>query len=99
MNLSEDANSYVWDFGDGTTTDAETPCTNMTWQDCDITMANNEWGCQTTYTLEEGVLAEEGLLVFPTAATQCIRASGGFYDRTSYNNAFCPITPGWKTTS
>lgn len=99
VNLSEDANSYVWDFGDGTTTDAETPVHEYDvagLYDISLT-ANNEWGCQTTYTLEEGVLAEEGgLLVFPTAFTPSASGpSGGFYDRTSYNNdVFYPIHAG-----
>ena len=99
VNLSDDATSYVWDFGDGTTTDLETPVHEYDvagLYDISLT-ANNEWGCQTTYVLEEGVLAEEGgMLVFPTAFTPSASGpSGGFYDRTSYNNdVFYPLHAG-----
>ena len=99
VNLSDNATSYVWDFGDGATSDLETPVHEYDvagLYDISLT-ANNEWGCQTTYVLEEGVLAEEGgLLVFPTAFTPSASGpSGGFYDRTSYNNdVFYPLHAG-----
>ena len=102
VNLSENATQFTWDFGDGVTSTVETPVHEYNvagLYDISLT-ADNEWGCATTYTLEEGVLAEDGgLLVFPTAFTPSASGpSGGYYDRTSYDNdVFYPLHAGVQT--
>ena len=102
VNLSENATQFTWDFGDGVTSTVETPVHEYNvagLYDISLT-ANNEWGCATTYTLEEGVLAEDGgLLVFPTAFTPSASGpSGGYYDRASYDNdVFYPLHAGVQT--
>ncbi|MDA0945900.1 MAG: PKD domain-containing protein [Bacteroidetes bacterium] len=99
LNLSEDASSYVWDFGDGVTTQVENPVHEyLTPGVYDVSLtANNSWGCATTYTLPSAVLAEDGgMLVFPDAFTpDASGPNGGVYDPTSYDNdVFRPMHAG-----
>jgi PKD repeat protein len=102
LNLSEDADAYLWDFGDGTTTQVDNPVHEyLTPGVYDVSLtANNEWGCATTYTLPSAVLAEDGgLMVFPDAFTpDATGPSGGTYDPTSYDNdVFRPMHAGVET--
>ena len=99
LNLSEGATEYAWDFGDGASSIAETPIHEYREAGVyDVTLtANNAWGCSTTYTLPEAVLAEAGgLMVFPTAFTPSSTGSnGGYYDPTGYDNdVFRPMHVG-----
>ena len=62
--------------------------------------ADNTWGCSTTFTLPEAVLAEEGgMMVFPNAFTPSSTGStGGYYDANSYDNdVFRPMHVGIET--
>ena len=62
--------------------------------------ASNVWGCATTYSLPEAVLAEEGgMMVFPNAFTPSSTGStGGYYDAYSYDNdVFRPLHAGVET--
>jgi len=99
LNLSEDATHYTWDFGDGATSIAETPIHEYVEPgvyDVSLT-ADNAWGCSTTYTLPEAVLAETGgLMVFPNAFTPSSTGSnGGHYDPNGYDNdVFRPMHAG-----
>ena len=99
LNLSVDATEYSWDFGDGNTSIAEAPTHEYKEAGVyDVTLtANNIYGCSTTYTLPEAVLAEEGgALVFPNAFTPSSTGSnGGYYDPTGYDNdVFRPMHVG-----
>lgn len=99
VNLSEHATQYTWDFGDGATSMAETPIHEYLQAGVyDISLtANNIWGCETTFTLPEAVLAEEGgMMVFPNAFTPSSTGStGGHYDAHSYDNdVFRPMHAG-----
>ena len=99
LNLSENATSYLWDFGDGQTSIAESPVHEYLEPgifDVSLT-ANNDWGCETTYLLPEAVLAEAGGAVeFPTAFTpNSTGSNGGYYDPTGYDNdVFRPLHVG-----
>ena len=102
LNLSEGATQYAWDFGDGATSIAETPIHEYLQAgvyDVSLT-ADNIWGCSTTFTLPEAVLAEEGgMMVFPNAFTPSSTGStGGYYDANSYDNdVFRPMHVGIET--
>ena len=99
LNLSENAETYAWDFGDGTVSEAEQPVHEYTepgLYDISLT-ANNTYGCSTTYVLPEAVLAEEGgMMRFPSAFTPSSSGpNGGYYDPTSYDNdVFRPLHAG-----
>jgi len=99
LNLSEGATEYAWDFGDGATSIAETPIHEYLEAGIyDVALtANNVWGCSTTFTLPEAVLAEEGgMMVFPNAFTPSATGStGGYYDANGYDNdVFRPMHVG-----
>ena len=102
LNLSEDADSYTWDFGDGTTSEEAQPVHEYTVAGLyDVTLtASNEFGCRTTYVLPEAVLAEEGgMMRFPNAFTpSSTGSSGGYYDPAGYDNdVFRPLHAGVET--
>jgi len=102
LNLSEDATDFAWDFGDGATSISESPTHEYTTAGVyDVTLtASNVWGCATTYSLPEAVLAEEGgMMVFPNAFTPSSTGStGGYYDAYSYDNdVFRPLHAGVET--
>ena len=91
-NLSANASSYVWDFGDGTTSADFNPVHYYTQAGTfDVTLiANNEWNCPDTFTVVGATTGEvSGDLEFPNAFTP--NSSGptdGLYDATSYENDF-----------
>jgi PKD repeat protein len=102
LNLSDAATEFAWDFGDGSSSSVADPIHEYQEPGLyDITlMANNEWGCSTTYVLPEAVLAEAGgSMVFPNAFTPSSTGpNGGYYDPSSYDNdVFRPLHSGVET--
>ena len=99
MNLSADASDFVWSFGDGNTSNSEHPIHEYTAAgiySVSLT-ADNEWGCSSTFTLAEAVIAKPGgMMTFPTAFTPLTGGgNGGGYDPQSYdNNVFRPMHAG-----
>ncbi len=99
MNLSADASEFVWSFGDGTTSTSEHPIHEYTGEGVYTVSltADNEWGCSTTFTLVDAILAKPGgEMTFPTAFTPLSGGgSGGMYDPQAYdNNVFRPLHAG-----
>jgi PKD repeat protein len=99
MNVSADATEYLWSFGDGATSTSEHPIHEYTGEGIYTVSltADNEWGCSTTFTLAEAVLAKPGgIMTFPTAFTPLTGGgTGGSYDPQSYdNNVFRPLHSG-----
>lgn len=91
-NLSANATSFVWDFGDGTSSIEFDPLHYYTRGGTfDVTLiANNEWNCADTFTVIGATTGEEtGDLEFPNAFTP--NGGGptdGVYDAQSYENDF-----------
>ena len=99
INLSQNATSYEWDFGDGETSTLENP--EHFYQEVGLYIitltANNEFDCPTTYSLPEPFTAKaDGDIVFPNAFTpNNSGANGGSYDNINYSNdVFFPIHKG-----
>ncbi|MEO8069393.1 MAG: PKD domain-containing protein [Flavobacteriales bacterium] len=98
-NLSGNADTYWWDFGDGATSTETDPSHLYTYPDTfDVTLvANNQWNCPDTFLLAAAVIGiANGDLSFPNAFTP---GSGGptdgIYDPQSFNNDFFfPIHEG-----
>jgi gliding motility-associated-like protein len=99
INLSQNADTYEWNFGDGGSSTDENPV--YVYQDPGFysieLIANNEWNCPDTTLLVdivEGIATGE--IEFPNAFTPNTSGSnGGLYDPTSYNNdVFFPIHNG-----
>ncbi|MBL0315352.1 MAG: PKD domain-containing protein [Flavobacteriales bacterium] len=99
LNLSQNATSYQWDFGDGNTSVEENPLYYYQAEgDYDIQLiAENEFGCPDT-TILPGVVhaSAAGLIHFPNAFTpNTIESSGGIYDAHSFDNdVFFPMHNG-----
>jgi hypothetical protein len=70
FNLSDNGNTYGWDFGDGTTSVEFNP-EHVYMEEGSFDVTLNVWtenGCYDLYVLEEGVLVEpSGKIVFPNA--------------------------------
>ena len=70
FNLSDNGNTYVWDFGDGTTS-AEFNPEHVYTEEGSFDVTLNVWtenGCYDLYVLEEAVLVEpSGKIIFPNA--------------------------------
>ncbi|MFM1931298.1 MAG: hypothetical protein RL226_601, partial [Bacteroidota bacterium] len=99
INLSQNATSYLWDFGDGSTSTLENP--EHFYQEPGLYIisltANNEFNCPTTYVLPQPFSAiADGEIVFPNAFTPNNSASnGGVYNDVNYSNdVFFPIHAG-----
>ncbi len=97
LNLSIDADSYSWRFGDGGTSNAESPKYAYTQPgQYDVTLiASNYHGCRDSLTKPKYILAEQiNDIVLPNAFTPNLSGpSGGAYDPSSYNNdVFFPFT-------
>jgi gliding motility-associated-like protein len=99
LNLSANATSYVWEFGDGETSTEENPLHYYQEQgDYDVTLiAVNENGCSDTLTLESLVHANDiGMIEFPNAfSPNTVESSSGYYNIHSLDNdVFFPIHKG-----
>lgn len=99
LNLSQNASSYQWDFGDGAFSVEENPLHYYQAEgEYDIQLiAENEHGCPDTLLLPGVVQAlASGLISFPNAFTpNTIESSGGVYDAHSFDNdVFFPIHNG-----
>ncbi len=99
FNLSDDADTYLWDMGDGTISTELNP--EHTYQEEGVytisLIANNEFGCADTFEIENAVTAiSSGSLVFPTAFTPNSggRTDGSYDPRTLDNSVFFPIFEG-----
>ena len=99
LNLSANASTYVWDFGDGSTSTEESPLHYYQEQgEYDVSLiATNENGCADTLTLLGLVNADDaGLIEFPNAfSPNVVESSGGFYNIHSLDNdVFFPMHKG-----
>ncbi|MFT7209531.1 MAG: PKD repeat protein [Flavobacteriales bacterium] len=98
INLSQNATTYIWDFGDGTTSTEYNPIhyyQNEGYYTVELT-ANNQYNCPTTYVLVDAVYAqEEGEISFPNAFTPTSESNGGVYNPNGFSNdVFFPIHKG-----
>ena len=100
QNLSENATSYYWDFGDGSNSTEFSPYhTYMEegWHAVYL-VATNEFNCADTFMLDKAVMGKmEGDIKFPNAFTpNPDGASGGYYDISDQfnNNIFFPYYKG-----
>ncbi len=101
LNLSSNATTYAWDFGDGNTSFDENPVHFYQQEGLfDVTLvADNQYGCKDSNKVEGAVIAElEGSIVFPNAFTPTENTqNNGTYDPGALdNNVFYPITEGVK---
>jgi len=99
LNLSEDATSYLWNFGDGIFSTEFEPAHTYTEQGFyDLTLiAYNQFGCPDTMKLFDAVHAlEDGFLEFPNAFRPSqTGGNGGSYLPTQLtNDIFFPVHRG-----
>jgi gliding motility-associated-like protein len=99
LNLSNNANSFVWEFGDGEMSTEENPYHYFQAEGFyDLTLvATNDNGCADTLTLSDLVHATSiGMLEFPNAfSPSTAGGKGGYYDMYSLDNdVFFPIHKG-----
>lgn len=101
INMSVNANSYQWNFGDGSVSHAEDPV--YYYQDEGVysiqLIANNQFNCPDTMMLADVVKASAvGMIEFPNAFTPSASSSPmGYYDPMSFDNdVFFPIHKGVK---
>ncbi len=99
LNLSENATTYSWDFGDDTYSNEVSPIHYYTQEGLyTITLvANNQYNCPDTMQLYDAVYAKKGGLIdFPNAfSPDPTGANGGAYNPNSYDNdVFFPIHSG-----
>lgn len=99
VNLSQNATTYEWLFGDGNSSNAQSP--SYYYQEAglyDVTLiANNQYNCPDTMHVPAAVQAKlGGLIDFPNAFTPDPNdANGGYYDPLGYNNnVFFPMHAG-----
>lgn len=99
FNLSSNSTSWTWDFGDGNTSNEQLP--NYYYQlpgEYNVTLiANNEFDCPDTFTLDLPIIAlAEGEVQFPNAFTPTDGGStGGYYTPGRINNdIFHPMITG-----
>ncbi len=102
VNLSTNAVSYNWDFGDGTGSTESSPSHIYTSTGSyDITLiATSAEGCIDTIIKPAAVIVEEGgTIIFPTAFTpDPVGGSDGVYDPNNFNNnIFHPFWDGVET--
>lgn len=99
LNLSQNATSYVWEFGDGNTSTETNPLHYYTEEGLfDVMLiANNTYNCPDTMLVVGAVHAKSGGLIdFPNAFTPVPSGgSGGIYDPMSFSNdVFFPMHAG-----
>jgi PKD repeat protein len=102
FNISQNATSYQWDFGDGLTSTEENPVHYYTEiGNFTVTLtANNEYNCPNTYIAENLVFATaSGTMEFPNAFTpNASGPNGGYYDpndpSANMNDVFHPNFSG-----
>lgn len=101
FNLSSNADQYLWDFGDGNTSEEQDP--QYHYQEIGSYLvsliADNQYNCPDTFRLENPILAEGGgEIVFPNAFTPSSTGPGGGYfdlSQNNYNNdIFFPLQYG-----
>jgi len=92
-NLTNDARSYVWDFGDGTTSTEPTPMheyMNEGVYDISLT-AINQYGCEDVFYINSAVEAiKQGFIVFPNAFAPRPDVSNGVEQPNGVNEVFRP---------
>jgi gliding motility-associated-like protein len=98
-NLSTEASSYFWDFGDGSTATAFAPVHYYSEPGTYSVslVANNAWNCPDTFLLANAVTGTTaGELAFPNAFTPGNTGPGdGSYDPRSFDNdVFFPMYSG-----
>jgi len=98
-NLSSDADSYIWYFGDGDSSLLEEPIHNyLDAGTYDVMLvANNVHNCPDTILVPEAVFAETGgEITYPNAFTpNSSGANGGYYDAGAFDNdIFFPVFKG-----
>jgi gliding motility-associated-like protein len=98
-NLSNQADEFTWIFGDGNTSTENSPIhVYQSVGTFDVTLiANNEYNCPDTLTVDDAVLVDiGGYIGFPNAFTpDPAGSSGGAYDPTRLNNdVFFPVFAG-----
>lgn len=98
-NLSTNATSYVWDFGDGTFSNEPSPVHYyQTPGSYGVSLvANNVWNCPDTFSLPSAVTAiAGGEITFPNAFTPGNNGpTDGVYDPDSFDNdIFHPLSQG-----
>lgn len=98
-NLSGNATSWFWDFGDGTTYTTFNPIHyyQQAGQFDVMLIANNQWNCPDTFLLESAVTTRvSGDIQFPNAFTPNSSGPGdGSYDANAYDNdVFFPVYEG-----
>jgi gliding motility-associated-like protein len=99
FNSSENAISYIWSFGDGTTSNEENPIHNYTTEgEFTITLiASTIHQCKDTFSLFRAVVAKSaGQIDFPSAfSPNPLGSNGGAYNPGDYNNdVFHPVFLG-----
>lgn len=102
INMSVNANSYHWTFGDGSTSNAEDPV--YYYQEEGVysieLIANNQFNCPDTMLLTDIVKATaSGMIDFPNAFSPTASSSQtGYYDPRSFDNdIFFPTHKGVET--
>jgi len=98
-NLSSNASTYLWDFGDGVTSTEMNPVHYyQSAGEFDVQLiANNPWNCPDTFLLPSAVTAiRAGDIAFPNAFTPGNSGpTDGVYDPASFeNDFFFPIYSG-----
>ena len=99
VNASQNATTYFWDFGDGTTSTEFAPEHYYQVEGIySISLtANNEFDCPSTYSVADAVYARpDADIVFPNAFTPPTSGpNGGVYDPDGYtNDVFFPLQKG-----
>jgi len=98
-NLSLNAVSYLWNFGDGATSTDVNPIHQYTQVGVyDITLqVTSEHGCEDVYVLQSAVTAKtSGNIIFPNAFTpNSTGPNGGYFSNLEHNNdVFHPVCEG-----